>query len=83
MIKHSKAWLFKAATTTKQSQQYKEKVRLKCIGSSELIDKRAYSIRTQAANEYFNDLVADSTVTIERIKDDRHLRTITELSKGV
>ena len=60
----------------------REKFRLACIDTPELIGKRADPIRDKAAKDYLNDLVAGSTVTIRRITEDRYGRTIAELSKG-
>tara|TARA_Y100001968_G_scaffold242682_1_gene226369 strand:- start:107 stop:343 length:237 start_codon:yes stop_codon:yes gene_type:complete len=44
--------------------------------------ERADPSRAKAAKNYFNDLVAGSTVTIKRITEDGYGRTIAELSKG-
>ena len=59
-----------------------EKIRLACIDTPELIDKRVDPIKAKAAKDYLNDLVAGTTVTIRRITEDRYGRTIAELSKG-
>ncbi len=64
--------------TTKQG----ERIRLACIDTPELRGKRADPVRAKAAKDYLNDLVADSTVTIRRIAEDKNGRTIAELSKG-
>ena len=59
-----------------------EKIRLACIDTPELRGKKAAPISAKAARDYLNDLVAGSTVTIERITEDRYGRTVAELSKG-
>ncbi len=59
-----------------------EKIRLACIDTPELRGEKADPIRAKAAKDYLNNLVADSTVTIRRITEDRYGRTIAELSKG-
>ncbi len=62
------------------AQQNKEKIRLVCIDATELRGERANPIIAKAAKDYLNNLVADSTVTILRITEDRYGRTIAELS---
>ncbi len=52
------------------------------MDTPELTSKREDLIRAKAANDYLNDLVAGSTVTIGRITENRYGRTIAELSKG-
>ncbi len=59
-----------------------EKIRLTCIDTPELRDKKADPIPAKAAKDYLNDLVAGSTITIRRITEDRYGRTVAELSKG-
>ena len=59
-----------------------EKIRLACIDTAELRGKKTDPIPAKAARDYFNDLVAGSTVTISRITENRDGRTVAELSKG-
>ena len=59
-----------------------EKIRLACIDTPELRGKKANPIPAKAARDYLNDLVAESTVKIRRITEDRYGRTVAELSKG-
>ena len=44
--------------------------------------KKTDPIPDKAARDYLNDLVAGSTVTIRRITEYRHERTVAELSIG-
>ena len=59
-----------------------EKIRLACIDAPELRGSNSDLIQAKSARDYLNSLVANSTVTIRRITEDRYGRTIAELSKG-
>jgi micrococcal nuclease len=64
--------------TTKEG----EKIRLACIDTPELRGKKSDTIAAKESRDYLNDLVAGSTVTINRITEDRYGRTVAELFKG-
>ncbi|WP_320663884.1 thermonuclease family protein [Prochlorococcus sp. MIT 1223] len=57
-----------------------EKIRLACIDTPELKEKRADPIPAKAARDYLNGLVAGETLDIRRITKDRYGRTVAELS---
>ena len=59
-----------------------EKIRLACINTLELKGLTANPIPAKAARDYLNELIADSTVSIRQIIEDRYGRTVTELYKG-
>ena len=59
-----------------------EKINLACIDTPEWRGKNAVPIPAKAVRDYLNDLVAGSTVAINRISEDQYRRTVAELSKG-
>tara|TARA_Y100001968_G_C19220820_1_gene649621 strand:+ start:487 stop:744 length:258 start_codon:yes stop_codon:yes gene_type:complete len=60
----------------------RKKIRLSNIDSLELRDKKADPIYAKAARDYLDDVVAELTVTIRQITEDRYGRMVAELSKG-
>ena len=59
----------------------KEKIRLACLDTPELIGNRADPIPAKAARDYLNGLVAGEKVAIRRITKDRYGRTVAEISR--
>ena len=58
-----------------------EKIRLACIDTPELLEKRADPIPAKAARDYLDELVAGNEVEIRRLTKDRYGRTVAELFK--
>ena len=59
-----------------------ERVRLACIDTLELHGKRAEPMPARAARDHLRGLVVGKEVVIRRITEDRHGRTVAELSIG-
>ena len=58
-----------------------EKIRLACIDTPELKDKKADPIAAKEARDFLNNLVSNEEVSIRRITKDRYGRTVAELFK--
>ena len=59
-----------------------EKIRLACIDTPELKDKKADPIPAEKARDFLNNLVTNEEVSIRRITKDRYGRTVAELFKN-
>ena len=59
-----------------------EKIRLACIDTPELKDKKADPIAAKEARDFLNNLVTNEEVSIRRITKDRYGRTVAELFKN-
>ena len=59
----------------------REKIRLACIDTPEILGRKANPIPATAARDYLNGLVAGKEISIRRITKDRYGRTVAELSK--
>ena len=59
-----------------------EKIRLACIDTPELKDKKADPIAAKEARDFLNNLVTNEEVSIRRITTDRYGRTVAELFKN-
>ena len=60
----------------------RERVRLACIDTPELVGKRAEPVPARAARDHLRGLVVGKKVGIQRITEDRYGRTVAELFLG-
>ena len=60
----------------------RERVRLACIDTPELVGKRAEPVPARAARDHLRGLVVGKKVGIRRITEDRYGRTVAELFIG-
>tara|TARA_Y100000994_G_scaffold82659_1_gene68012 strand:- start:331 stop:738 length:408 start_codon:yes stop_codon:yes gene_type:complete len=59
-----------------------EKIRLACIDTPELKEKKGDPIAAKDARDFLNNLVINKEVSIRRITKDRYGRTVAELFNG-